>query len=434
MGKTEELVGLYYKLRDYLRELTGSTHGTGFDELVDKAAEKNGIVKSEARRIKDFGKLGDTIWNHNFYQIAEPTKKAFSEFKRLVENITSPKNLIPTFRAEIKCFSPKSQLVTALRYMRDNDFSQVVIKDRGKLSLLTAEGVAKWLEQQTDKNIITLDEVKIGDALACDLPNTFVVMGPEDTIYDAQQAFKTSIEKSRPRLFAVLITDNGKRTGKPIGIVTPWDLTPAEEPSEDFVFRKNGDFWNIVFDGKSILLKNSTGLHYIAYLLQKPGEDIRVSTLYSAARATHVDSAASIYESMSKEQLEQYGLSVSHGLGDAGAMLDPRSVSEYKEFHQNLVEELEKAKGRGDSEQVAFLKEQIGIISAQLKSARGLKGKVRKSKDEKEKARKAVANRIMESLKKIQQEHESLGLHLSNTIRTGTSCSYNPEKPIPWNF
>jgi non-specific serine/threonine protein kinase len=259
-------------------------------------------------------------------------------------------------------------------------------------------------------------------------------MGPEDSIYEAQQAFTKSIEKNRPRLFAVLVTDNGKSSGKPIGIVTPWDLTPGEAPAEDYVFRKQEDFWNIVFEGKAILMRNTIGLQYIAYLLQKPSVEFRVSTLQSAARGTHVDSTAIIYDRMNTEQLEQYGLSISHGLGDAGVILDPRSISEYKKYHQRLVEELERAKGHGDPEQVALLKEQIDMISAQLKAARGLRGKARKSKDDTEKVRKAVTNRIRDSLKKIQKEHRSLGLHLSKSIKTGIRCSYTPEKPIPWKF
>ena len=168
--------------------------------------------------------------------------------------------------------------------------------------------------------------------------------------------------------------------------------------------------------------------------MQKPGVDLHVSTLRSAAKSPHVDSTASMYDRMSKEQLEQYGLSILHGLGDAGTILDSQSISEYEEYCQELVEELEEAKGSGDSERAVLLREQIDMISAQLKSARGLRGRARKSKDSKEKMRKAVTNRLRDSLNKIQKEHRSLGLHLSKAIQTGTRCSYNPEKPIPWKF
>jgi CBS domain-containing protein len=437
MGSTEEFIGLYHKLWDFLRHITDSDQSVSFHELVDKASELNGAVESEARSLKDYGRLGNAIKNHHGYpteKIAEPTKDALSSFKYLVDNIISPKSLIPAFQAEVKCFSPNAQLVTALKYMGENDFSQIVIDDKEKVLLLTAEGVAKWLELQADKDVIRLSKVKLRDALACDLPNTFVVMGPDNTVYDAQEVFKKAIERKCPRLFAIIITANGKRTGKPIGIVTPWDLQPEDAPSSDYVFRRQQYFWNIVFEGKPILLKDGKGLRYIAYLLQSPGKSIHVSTLQAASEGQQLNPSSKIYGDMSGEQLEDYDLTISQGLGDAGTTLDPRAISQYKEHCQSLRDELQEAKAFNDLQRAATLQEQIDMISDQLKSDMGLGGKARKSADSKEKIRKAVTNRIKDSLKKIQKENRSLGLHLSKAIETGTFCSYSPEKSISWNF
>jgi CBS domain-containing protein len=437
MGSTEEFIGLYHELCDYLRQLTDSDHRVSFKNLIDKASKLNEVVRREARSLKDFGRLGNAIKNHQNFpreKIAEPTNKTLSDFRYLVESIISPKNLIPTFLTQIRCFSPKDQLVMALRYMRDNDFSQIVIAEKGGLSILTVERVAKWLEQQADKDVISVSKAKISDALAFDLLDTFEVMGPKDTIYEAQQAFKNSIEKNRPRLFAVIITDNGKRTGKPIGIVTPWDLTPEEAPKEDYVFRKQEDFWNIVFEGKSILLKDTKGLNYISYLLHNPGERIHVVALQAAAGGTPIDLAAKIYSKMSAEQLEEYDLSISHGPGDAGIALDPEAISQYKEEYRSFMEQLGEAKKFGDHERAAKLQETIEIIEDQLVAASGLGGRARKSADTKEKIRKAVTNSIKYSFKKIQNEHRPLGRHFDESIETGTFCSYSPKKPIPWNF
>jgi CBS domain-containing protein len=437
MGSTEQFIGLYHELWDHLRQLTDSDHRVSFNDLIDKASNLNELVRSEARSLKDFGRLCNEIKNHRAYpreKIAEPTKKALSDFKRLVENIISPKSLIPKYQAEIKCFSPKDQLVTALRYMRDNDFSQIVIEEKGGLSLLTVEGLAKWLEQQAENDVITIAKVKISDALACDLPDTLEVMRPEDTIYDAQQTFKNSIEKNRPRLFAIIITDSGKRTGKPVGIVTPWDLTPEEAPSQDFVFRKQEDFWNIVFEGKSILLRDTKGLNYISHLLHNPGERIHVFALQAAAEGLQIDPAGKRYSKMTREQLEEYDLSISYGLGDAGITLDPQAISEYKEHYQSLIEDLEEAKEFNDYAKAANIQDETDKIKEQLIAALGLGGKSRKSADTREKVRKAGTNNIKYSLKKIQKEHRSLGRHLDESIETGTFCSYSPKKPIPWNF
>jgi len=51
-----------------------------------------------------------------------------------------------------------------------------------------------------------------------------------------------------------------------------------------------------------------------------------------------------------------------------------------------------------------------------------------------DKARKAVYIAIQRSLEKIEKEHPALGQHLKNSIKTSYSCSYTPDKPIPWEL
>jgi hypothetical protein len=98
------------------------------------------------------------------------------------------------------------------------------------------------------------------------------------------------------------------------------------------------------------------------------------------------------------------------------------------------MKELEEAEQFNDPVRADQLREQIEMIERQLAAAVGLGGRVRKSADSRERVRKAVTNRIKDSLKKIKKEDRSLGLHLSKAIETGTICSYKPEKSIPWKF
>ena len=50
-----------------------------------------------------------------------------------------------------------------------------------------------------------------------------------------------------------------------------------------------------------------------------------------------------------------------------------------------------------------------------------------------ERARKAVTNRVRQTLARIANAHEVLGLHLRNAVHTGTRCVYTPERPIRWS-
>jgi len=49
-----------------------------------------------------------------------------------------------------------------------------------------------------------------------------------------------------------------------------------------------------------------------------------------------------------------------------------------------------------------------------------------------ERARKAVTNRIRESIARIAKQHPALGRHLANGIQTGLHCVYRPEAKIVW--
>ena len=54
-------------------------------------------------------------------------------------------------------------------------------------------------------------------------------------------------------------------------------------PSERNVFRWEGDYWRIVFDGKTILLRDSKGIRYLAALLRRPGEQVHAAEVHAAA-------------------------------------------------------------------------------------------------------------------------------------------------------
>ena len=50
-----------------------------------------------------------------------------------------------------------------------------------------------------------------------------------------------------------------------------------------------------------------------------------------------------------------------------------------------------------------------------------------------ERTRKAVTNRIRQTLARIANVHHALGLHLRNAVHTGTRCVYAPERPTRWS-
>src|SRR5512145_731976 len=55
--------------------------------------------------------------------------------------------------------------------------------------------------------------------------------------------------------------------------------TPDTPPTADTLFRHEGDFWTLAYQGTVCRVKDAKGLHYIAYLLRHPGREFHVLDL-----------------------------------------------------------------------------------------------------------------------------------------------------------
>jgi hypothetical protein len=221
-------------------------------------------------------------------------------------------------------------------------------------------------------------------------------------------------------------------------VVLPSDRPPLHvsakpRPSaESNIFRREGEYWTIAYDGTDFRLKDAKGLHYIAHLLSHPGLEVHVADLVAAMGKRQVDPAAKSYCRMSKTQLAELHLQVSR-LGTAGPMLDSQAKAAYQRRLHELQEVLEEAQRFNDPARAAKAQAEIAFIANELGAAYGLGGRVRQAADTVEKIRKAATNRIRESLTKIQQAHPAAWRHLFSAIKTGAFCSYTPDKHTPWH-
>jgi hypothetical protein len=185
------------------------------------------------------------------------------------------------------------------------------------------------------------------------------------------------------------------------------------------VFRQDGDFWTIAYEDKHLRLKDAKGLQYIAHLLRHEGQELHAAELAAGIAAASAPALGGERE-------------VSHGLGDAGEVLDAQARSDYRRRLGDLQEEAEEATRWGDIGRAAKLREEIEFLTEELAAAVGLGGRVRKVGDVADRARKAVTSRIRETIARILREHPTLGRHLGNAIRTGLFCSYRPDRTPGW--
>ena len=112
-------------------------------------------------------------------------------------------------------------MADTLSYMRENDFTQVIVLRDDKHLVLSTEGIALWLEAKSKEDIIALSEARLSDVLNFEPKDSSIYLKADDTVDRAHEVFANDIGKS---IFSALVTQNGNAKEKPINIVTPWDF------------------------------------------------------------------------------------------------------------------------------------------------------------------------------------------------------------------
>lgn len=183
--------------------------------------------------------------------------------------------------------------------------------------------------------------------------------------------------------------------------------TPADdEHSQQATLARQGAAWVVAFAGRSAVLPDLKGVHDIRRLLERPGEEIHCVDL--AGRGADADQGDSV--------------------------LDDRARHELHTRIRDLQEELAEAEDHQDLGRAERARAELDQLVDTLSLALDLRGRSRRLGSLTERARTTVTWRIRHAVKKIRTEHEPLGRHLANSLRTGTFCSYQPERPGHWQF
>jgi tetratricopeptide (TPR) repeat protein len=208
--------------------------------------------------------------------------------------------------------------------------------------------------------------------------------------------------------------------------------TTSEKCSpEQNVFRKQGEYWTVSFGGAQFNLKDAKGLHYIAYLLAHPSEEIRALDLVTRIGGGGEETA----EKGNAKDLARSDTATGD-LGHAGEILDAQAKAAYQRRLTELEDEIEEAREFKDEERIAKAEDEIEALGRELRGAIGLAGRDRRAASSSERARIAVTKAIRLSLGKVAENNPALGKLLSTAIKTGTVCAYVPDDrfPITWRL
>jgi tetratricopeptide (TPR) repeat protein len=190
---------------------------------------------------------------------------------------------------------------------------------------------------------------------------------------------------------------------------------PAAEVS---VSRREGDYWSLMFEGRTVHVRDLKGMRYLARLFAHPGREFHVLDLVAA------ESPGNTFEETGRAAVLSRA-----ALGDAGEMLDARAKNAYRRRLTETEADMEQARALGDTERAAQAEFERDFLVRELSRAVGLGGRDRRAASASERARVAVTRAIRYAIASIQSHDRELGAHLDAAIRTGTYCTYAPDAP-----
>jgi tetratricopeptide (TPR) repeat protein len=178
---------------------------------------------------------------------------------------------------------------------------------------------------------------------------------------------------------------------------------PKHASSETNVFRGEGDYWLVVFEGRTVRVRDLKGMRYLAQLLAHPGREFHVLDLVAAETGQLM------------------------ALGDAGEILDERAKTAYRRRLAEIEDDIEQARDLGDDRREQQADAERDFLVRELARAVGLGGRDRRAASASERARSGVTRAIRQGIARIGEHHPELGEHLNRAVRTGTRCAYVPD-------
>jgi len=216
------------------------------------------------------------------------------------------------------------------------------------------------------------------------------------------------------RIQAQRTADDAGPEGRDSGAEAPLPVTDLN------MFRREGDYWSVVFEGRTVRVRDLKGIRYLARLLANPGREFHVLDLVAAESGPVAGTQSG------------RAAGVSHtGPGDAGEMLDARAKDAYRRRLAEIEDDIEQARAFGDTERAAQADAERDFLIRELARAVGLGGRDRRPASTSERARVAVTRAVRQAIARVGEHHPELGEHLDQTIHTGTYCAYVPDASAP---
>lgn len=228
--RSGEFLNLYKQLEQVLKSKYEQEGGRYESPVVRFENSQEGrYYKEELNTIREIRNLLQHLPMVDGQYPVEPSAEVLDSLKEIIQNVTHPiKALDFAVQGEhIYKASMNSNLKQVTAVMSEHGYSHVpVFEGNNMFGVLSVSSVFDCLARK-GSDFFT-EDTKVGDLREFlpfeDHQHEFFMFTPRDALlYDVREMFETTYQHSK-RLVIVFITENGRKTERLLGLISPWNV------------------------------------------------------------------------------------------------------------------------------------------------------------------------------------------------------------------
>jgi len=226
-SNAERFLTAYNNIDYGLRSIYGFKRSMSFSDVVRRSVVLNSVVRKYEDDLIDYGRLRNAIihqGNHKFI-IAEPHDDIVETIERLADLITEPPLAIDMIgNKEVITINHDMKLSVAMELIYRTGYSNLPTYDGDKLiGILNGRKLINVLGEKVGMGVNLenfIKETSVEEVLPSMGEDYYFMLADQKLTIDSAMNF---FENNR-KLLIILITKDGKDTGKPLKIISSADI------------------------------------------------------------------------------------------------------------------------------------------------------------------------------------------------------------------
>ena len=229
MKNSEVFLSLYQEIEEYFQRELDVNHHQRFYAMIDQMKKKSAAVRRYEFDLREFSDLRNAITHGNMgndVAIAEPHDKVVEQLIKIKDLIVAPPLIETVVNHEVKTVSGAMTLSAVLTLMNEQGYGQLPVYEDGRYTgIFNGEIMMRWLRKRAGQTVLEMNKVTINEIIDSDHDQAHQVIfkSRSSSVFEIQETVERYTDKQY-NLQAIIITENGKPSEKPLTIITSADL------------------------------------------------------------------------------------------------------------------------------------------------------------------------------------------------------------------